>query len=105
MGARLRGPTLEATDRRERVSEAVTPGTLQVPPDGHPILLLNDCQTIGGYPKIAHVISVDLCVAALLRAGDIVRFHEVALAQAQASLRVREEEFAMFRVGIELRAR
>ncbi|MFL6583997.1 MAG: biotin-dependent carboxyltransferase family protein [Chthoniobacterales bacterium] len=105
MGARLRGPRLEATDRRERVSEAVTPGTLQVPPDGHPILLLNDCQTIGGYPKIAHVISVDLCVAALLRAGDIVRFHEVALAQAQASLRVREEEFAMFRVGIELRAR
>ena len=73
------------------------------PPDGNPILLLNDCQTIGGYPKIAHVIGVDLGTAALLRAGDIVRFHEVTLAEAHASLLRREEEFARFRVGIQMR--
>jgi antagonist of KipI len=64
--------------------------------------LLNDCQTIGGYPKIAHVISVDLSLAAALRAGDTVRFREVTIAHALALLAAREEDFARFRVGIEM---
>jgi antagonist of KipI len=102
MGARLDGPELERIDAADLLSEAVAPGTLQVPPNGKPILLLGDCQTIGGYPKIAHVITVDLPIAAQLRPGDPVRFHEVSLAEAQDFLREREQDFARFRVGLSL---
>jgi len=103
MGVRLEGPDLTRNDPTDLLSEAVVPGTLQVPPNGKPILLLGDCQTIGGYPKIAHVITVDLPIAAQLWPGDLVRFQEVSLAEAQDLLREREEDFARFRVGIELR--
>ena len=102
MGARLDGPELKRIDATDLLSEAVAPGTLQVPPNGKPILLLGDCQTIGGYPKIAHVITVDLPIAAQLWPGDPVRFHEVSLAEAQDLLREREQDFARFRVGLSL---
>jgi antagonist of KipI len=102
MGARLDGPELKRIDATDLLSEAVAPGTLQVPPNGKPILLLGDCQTIGGYPKIAHVISVDLPIAAQLWPGDAVRFHEASLAEAQDLLREREKDFARFRVGLSL---
>jgi antagonist of KipI len=102
MGARLDGPNLDLVETGDLLSEAVTPGTLQVPPNGKPILLLGDCQTIGGYPKIAHVITVDLPMAAQLWPGDMVRFHEVSLAEAQERLRERENDFARFRVGLSL---
>jgi antagonist of KipI len=102
MGGRLDGPNLERVDASDLLSEAVAPGTLQVPPNGKPILLLGDCQTIGGYPKIAHVITVDLPIAAQLWSGDLVRFHEVSLAEAQQLLREREDDFARFRVGLSL---
>jgi len=102
MGARLEGPELTRVDATDLLSEAVAPGTLQVPPNGKPILLLGDCQTIGGYPKIAHVITVDLPVAAQLWPGDPVRFQEVSLAEAQNLLRAREEDFTRFRVGLSL---
>ncbi len=104
MGARLDGPELTQIDPSDLLSEAVGPGTLQVPPNGKPILLLGDCQTIGGYPKIAHVITVDLPIAAQLWPGDAVRFHEVSLAEAQDLLREREEDFSRFRVGLSLHA-
>jgi antagonist of KipI len=102
MGARLDGPKLDLVETGDLLSEAVIPGTLQVPPNGKPILLLGDCQTIGGYPKIAHVITVDLPMAAQLWPGDMVRFHEVSLAEAQERLRERENDFARFRVGLSL---
>ena len=102
MGARLDGPNLDRIEAGDLLSEAVAPGTLQVPPSGKPILLLGDCQTIGGYPKIAHVITVDLPIAAQLWPGDLVRFQEVSLAEAQQLLREREEDFARFRVGVTL---
>ena len=87
------------------LSEAVTPGTIQVATDGQPILLLGDCQTIGGYPKIAHVITVDLPLAAQLRPNDAVRFHKITHAQAHALLRARENDLERFRLGLSLRAR
>jgi antagonist of KipI len=105
MGARLTGPTLERIDPGDLLSEAVTPGTLQVPPNGQPILLLGDCQTIGGYPKIAHVITVDFPIAAQLWPGTKVRFQEISLGDAQALLRAREEDFALFRAGVALHLR
>src|SRR5262249_4542186 len=102
MGVRFDGPELKRRDNVDLISEAVAPGTVQVPPSGKPILLLGDCQTIGGYPKIAHVITVDLGVAAQLRAGDRVRFSEVSLTDAHRLLLERECEFERFRVGVDL---
>jgi len=104
MGVRCEGPELKRVDESDLVSEAAVPGTIQVPPSGEAILLLGDCQTIGGYPKIAHVITVDLAVAAQLRAGDHVRFSEVSLTDAQRLLLEREREFERFRVGISLQS-
>jgi antagonist of KipI len=104
MGVRLDGPKFERMDDVDLISEAVAPGTIQVPPSGKPILLLGDCQTIGGYPKIGHVITVDLGVAAQLRAGDHARFSEVSLADAHQFLLEREREFQRFRVGISLQS-
>lgn len=102
MGARLEGPYLQRDDDVDLVSEGVAPGTIQVPPSGQPILLLGDCQTIGGYPKIAHVITIDLPVAAQLRAGDSVRFREISLAEAHRRLVERERYLEQFCRGIKL---
>ena len=101
MGIRLDGPRLERSEEVDLLSEAVAPGTVQVPPSGKPILLLNDCQTIGGYPKIAHVITVDLPIAAQLCPGDRVRFTEVSIADAHALLLERERNLEQFRRGLE----
>jgi antagonist of KipI len=72
-GLRLSGIALRAIDTRERISEPVLPGTLQLPADGKPILLLADAQTHGGYPRIAHAIRADLPRLAQLRPGDSLR--------------------------------
>jgi len=102
MGVRFDSPELQREDNVDLTSEAVAPGTIQVPPSGKPILLLGDCQTIGGYPKMAHVITVDLGIAAQLRAGDHVRFCEVSLSDAQWLLLERERELERFRIGLSL---
>lgn len=102
MGVRLEGPELKREDETDLISEAVAPGTIQVPPSGKPILLLGDCQTIGGYPKMAHVTTVDLVIAAQLRAGDGVRFFEVSLQDAHRLLTERQRDLERFRVGLSL---
>jgi len=101
MGIRLDGPELARREDVDLLSEAVSPGTVQVPPNGKPILLLNDCQTIGGYPKIAHVITVDLPIASQLCPGDRVLFVEVSVSEAHAFLLERERNLEQFRRGLE----
>jgi antagonist of KipI len=105
MGVRLEGPQLNRMDVRDLISEAVAPGTIQVPPspDLSGILLLGDCQTIGGYPKVAHVITVDFGIAAQLRAGDHVHFSEVSPSGGQRLLLERERELEVFRIGLSLK--
>jgi antagonist of KipI len=102
MGVRFDGPELKRENETDLISESVAPGTIQVPPSGKPILLLGDCQTIGGYPKIAHVITVDLGIAAQLCAGNAVRFCEVALQDAHRLLLERERDLERFRIGLSL---
>jgi antagonist of KipI len=103
MGLRLEGEGIASATRRELVSEAVTPGTIQLPPSGAPVVLLKGCQTIGGYPKIAHMITVDLGYAAQLQPLDEVGFELIELEKARALLREREREIALFRAGLEAR--
>jgi antagonist of KipI len=102
MGVRFDGPELKREDNIDLISEAVAPGTIQVPLGGKPILLLQDCQTIGGYPKISHVITLDLGIAAQLRGGDHVRFSEVSRADAHLLLLQRERDLERFRIGLSL---
>lgn len=74
MGYRLVGAALPLNAPLQLLSETVTFGTLQVPSNGQPIVLMADRQTTGGYPKIAHVLTVDLPLLAQRLPGDEVRF-------------------------------
>lgn len=65
------------------LSEAVTFGTVQLPPNGHPILSMADRQTTGGYPKIAQVITADLYRVAQLGPKQTIHFELVTLEQAE----------------------
>lgn len=94
MGTRLEGPTLahRTPAAAEIVSDAIVPGAIQVPGNGLPIVLLADCQTIGGYAKIATVVSADLPRVAALPPGARVRFARASVAEAEAAARAREAE-------------
>ncbi len=105
MGMRLDGHALKLKEARELVSEGVGFGSVQVPPDGHPIVLMADRQTIGGYPKIAHVIAVDLPRLAQARAGEKVNFVEISIPEAQALYLQQEQSIALFRAGVKARLR
>ncbi len=84
MGARLDGPTIQHKQKlgSEIISDGVAPGAIQVPGNGHPIVLLNDGQTVGGYPKIATVISCDLHKIANALPGTLIRFEAVDVHEA-----------------------
>jgi antagonist of KipI len=90
MGLRLHGEAL-TLPAREIVSEPVCPGSVQVTPDGQCVILGVDGQTIGGYPKIAHVIAADLDRIGQLRPGDSVRFERVGIEEAEELYRRRQE--------------
>jgi KipI family sensor histidine kinase inhibitor len=102
MGARLSGEMLELAGPREMVSQPVACGSVQVPPDGQPIVLLAERQTIGGYPQIGHVISADLPKLARAWPGTLVKFREVTWQQAQELKQQAERDFAWLRTGLEL---
>jgi KipI family sensor histidine kinase inhibitor len=100
MGLRLIGPALTESKREERLSSAVVPGTIQVPPDGQPIILMVDAQTIGGYPRLGQVIAADLPKVAQLRPGQRVQFQPVDRDEATRALAARERALALARQGI-----
>lgn len=89
MGYRLEGLRLPYRDDVQHVSDGIAPGSIQVPADGRPIVLLADRQTTGGYPKIATVISADLDFLAQAWAGDRVTFRQVSLEDAHSLRRRR----------------
>jgi allophanate hydrolase subunit 2 len=88
MGLRLKGTSLSRKPG-ELVSEAVAPGAVQITNDGLPVVLGVDGQTIGGYPKIAHVIRADIDRLAQLRPGALVQFVRVSPDEAEAAARER----------------
>jgi antagonist of KipI len=105
MGYRLNGPELPFADAGSLLSEGVTFGTIQVPPDGKPIVLMANRQTTGGYPRIGEVASVDLPLLAQLPPGDTVRFTQITLDQAQTLYLERERELALMREAVGMRMR
>lgn len=100
MGYRLNGPTLDLKDTRQIISEVTSFGTIQVPPDGNPIILMADRQTTGGYVKIAHVATVDLPLVAQTMPGETLRFHEITLSEAQQLDNQREQAFGRLHQGL-----
>jgi antagonist of KipI len=100
MGIRLDGTRLSRTTAGDLVSTAVAPGTIQVPPDGNPIVLMADAQTLGGYPRVAHVAAVDIPLLAQLAPGDGVRFTRTTVAESHALSHSWEHGLALLRQGL-----
>jgi antagonist of KipI len=87
-GYKLDGPPIRST-QGTLPSEAGCPGTIQVPGDGLPIVLMADAPTVGGYPKIAVASEADLPILAQRRPGDTVRFELITIEQSQRALKRR----------------
>ena len=87
MAYRLDGPPLLHKGEANIVSDGVLAGSIQVPGDGIPTILLRDCQTTGGYPKIATVISADLGRLAQVAPGGVVHFSSVTPEEAVEAAR------------------
>ena len=84
MGMRLEGPKLENIVNTNIKSEGLVKGVVQVPADGNPIVMFSDHGSIGGYPKIAVVITADHDKAAQLAPGSRIKFKEVNLDEAES---------------------
>ena len=84
MGMRLEGPKLENIVNTNIKSEGLVKGVVQVPADGNPIIMFSDHGSIGGYPKIAVVITADHDKAAQLAPGSRIKFKEVNLDEAES---------------------
>ncbi|MBT7375254.1 MAG: 5-oxoprolinase/urea amidolyase family protein [Porticoccaceae bacterium] len=92
MGYRLQGAAIKpAIDGI--LSEGICLGAIQVPADGQPILLLRDRQTIGGYPKLGALLSLDIGTLAQLMPGDTVSFEAISIEQAHNLLHLAERNF------------
>ena len=82
MGCQLEGPAIAHKSGFNIISDGIMNGSIQVPGDGRPIVLLADRQTTGGYPKIATVIAPDLPKLAHRRPGEEIRFRSISAEEA-----------------------
>lgn len=98
-GAALRLREANELDANSRISEPVMPGTVQLPPDGNPIVLLADAQTHGGYPRIGHCIAANRPRLAQLRGGDVVRFAPCTHADARRLAREQGQRLARIAIA------
>ncbi len=92
MGYRLSGPAIKP-QCQAMLSEGIARGAIQLPADGQPIVLLNDRQTIGGYPKIGSLLSLDVAKLAQLTAGASVSFEPISMQRAHECLRAARRQF------------
>lgn len=87
MGYRLEGPKVVHSGGHNIVSDGAVHGSIQVPGNGQPIVLMADHGTTGGYPKIATVISADLGRFSQMQSGAIIRFKAISVEEAQSEAR------------------
>ena len=92
MGMRLEGPKIENVVNTNIKSEGLLKGVIQVPADGNPIIMLSDHGTIGGYPKIAVVASVDYDRLVQISPGSKIKFKEIELSDAETLFKLYEME-------------
>jgi biotin-dependent carboxylase-like uncharacterized protein len=101
MGMRLEGPAIEHAKGFNIVSDGTAPGSIQVPGNGLPIVLLADRPTTGGYPKIATVASADVPALGRLRPGATIGFDPIGVADAEAARRELEARLADLRTALQ----
>ncbi|MFC6099019.1 5-oxoprolinase subunit C family protein [Olivibacter domesticus] len=100
MGYQLDGPKLNRSVKKELLSTAVCPGTIQVTNDGSLMLLMADSQTIGGYPRIAQVAAVDLPTCAQLSPGNTISFAEISRTDAEKRYLERENQLRKLAIAV-----
>ncbi|MDO4267484.1 MAG: biotin-dependent carboxyltransferase family protein [Eubacteriales bacterium] len=100
MGCRLEGPIIAPKTTSDIISDGITFGSVQVPSQGKPIILLADRQTTGGYAKIATVASVDIPKLVQRKTDHRIRFRAISVQEAQQLYRKQEQEFARMRAAI-----
>ncbi|PVH26697.1 5-oxoprolinase subunit C family protein [Sphingobacterium corticibacter] len=103
MGYVLRGNPFQKIKDQEMLSTAVLPGTIQVPGNGQPIVLMADCQTTGGYPRIAQIAAVDLPRCGQLKPGDRICFQEISLREAENLYLEQERHYQQMKLSIDLK--
>jgi len=96
MGMRLEGPKLENIVNTNIKSEGLVKGVVQVPADGNPIIMFSDHGSIGGYPKIAVVITADHDKAAQLVPGSKIKFKEVNLDEAESLFKTYSKDIKIY---------
>ncbi|WP_394349419.1 5-oxoprolinase subunit C family protein [Mucilaginibacter ginsenosidivorax] len=101
MGYHLEGAVLERAKKDELLSTAVTPGTIQVTGSGGMVLLMADCQTTGGYPRIAQVAAVDMPLCAQLKPGDSIFFKEISRREAEMLYIEREQQLHQLTIAVQ----
>jgi antagonist of KipI len=92
MGYRLKGPEIEHKTGADIITDATPPGSVQVPGNGMPIVLLADAQSTGGYSKIGAVISQDQDLLAQAKPGEKIKFQRIDFAESQNLYRESEEK-------------
>lgn len=105
MGYRLVGPCIIQDSHTEIISTAVTRGTIQLLPSGQLIILMADHQTTGGYPRMGHIITVDLPKLAQRNAGESFHLKRVSLQEAHKALQAQELHLKQLETGCKLRMR
>lgn len=96
MGYRMVGAPITSI-AAHRYSEGIALGAVQIPPDGQPIVLLNDRQTIGGYPKIGSVLSLDVALLGQKSPGQQVQFEFIDITQAQQLVKTANDVNALYK--------
>jgi biotin-dependent carboxylase-like uncharacterized protein len=86
MGYRLEGQSIEHKAKAEIVSDPLLPGAIQVPKNGQPIVIMQDAQTTGGYPKIAVAITPDVSLLGQAKPNDVINFSRITMHQAREKL-------------------
>ncbi|MDR0126999.1 biotin-dependent carboxyltransferase family protein [Bacillus zhangzhouensis] len=104
MGCRLKGEPIRLKQKLELISEAVAFGSVQIPPDGQPIILLADRQTTGGYPRIGEVATVDLPLIAQAMPGANLYFKQIDHHEAEQALFKQEAKLRELTARVKLEA-
>lgn len=100
MGYQLAGKAIERLADDELLSTAVAPGTIQVTNNGSLVILMADCQTTGGYPRIAQVAAVDLPLCGQLKPGDAISFTKISGREAEMLYIGREKQLQQIKQAV-----